>query len=377
MGHYLPGYRAGGALRSVAELASVVADCSELRVLTSDRDLGDTEPYPGICTRTWVGFGEYSVCYVRRHAGEILSVLRSSRADILYLNSFFDPHFSILPIVATWLFGGPRPQIFIAPRGEFSPRALRLKRVKKWLFLKIAKFLGAYRGVVWHASTELEAADIRRAVGSLAEDVRIAQDLVSPSRIAAGTLAVDSLVTNRVPLRLCFLSRISAMKNLDYALSILRRLDVQAVFSIYGPEEDEVYSAQCRKMAQALPANVQAHFHGPLDHKRVAEVLSQHHLFLLPTQGENFGHVIAESLAVGTPVLISNQTPWRGLERSGVGWDLPLSKPNDFLAAIRAVAEMDAVAYAAMRMRASQHHLGRSRADQVRDTLALFGLQGG
>ena len=50
-------------------------------------------------------------------------------------------------------------------------------------------------------------------------------------------------------------------------------------------------------------------------------------LFFLPTRGENFGHVIAEALSVGTPVLISDQTPWRKLAAVGLGHDLPLAVP--------------------------------------------------
>ena len=35
-----------------------------------------------------------------------------------------------------------------------------------------------------------------------------------------------------------------------------------------------------------------------------------HDLFVFPTLGENFGHVIYESLMCGTPVLVSDNTPW-------------------------------------------------------------------
>ena len=35
---------------------------------------------------------------------------------------------------------------------------------------------------------------------------------------------------------------------------------------------------------------------------------------ILPTKGENFGHVIAESLSASLPVIISQNTPWRNLQ---------------------------------------------------------------
>lgn len=54
------------------------------------------------------------------------------------------------------------------------------------------------------------------------------------------------------------------------------------------------------------------------------------------------GHVIAEALSAGTPVLISDRTPRRHLARDGVGWDLPLANPQPF---------RDAIAEAAVRCR--------------------------
>ncbi len=68
--------------------------------------------------------------------------------------------------------------------------------------------------------------------------------------------------------------------------------------------------------------------HGPLPPDRVAEALRANHLLFLPTRSENFGHVILEALAAGCPVLLSDRTPWRNLARAGVGWDLPLDRPE-------------------------------------------------
>jgi hypothetical protein len=46
--------------------------------------------------------------------------------------------------------------------------------------------------------------------------------------------------------------------------------------------------------------------------------LAEYDLFLFPTLGENYGHVISEALASGCPVVISDQTPWRNLEAEGI-----------------------------------------------------------
>ena len=50
----------------------------------------------------------------------------------------------------------------------------------------------------------------------------------------------------------------------------------------------------------------------------------------MPTRGENFGHIILQSLSVGCPVIISDQTPWKDLETQNVGWDLSLQQPESF-----------------------------------------------
>jgi glycosyltransferase involved in cell wall biosynthesis len=69
--------------------------------------------------------------------------------------------------------------------------------------------------------------------------------------------------------------------------------------------------------------------------------LAGYDLFLLPTRGENFGHAIFDALEVGLPVLISDQTPWRDLERIGAGWSLPLADPDRFAATIDRLAALE------------------------------------
>jgi glycosyltransferase involved in cell wall biosynthesis len=72
----------------------------------------------------------------------------------------------------------------------------------------------------------------------------------------------------------------------------------------------------------------------------VSETLSTYDLFFLPTFAENFGHSIAESMSVGTPVLISDNTPWRELEAKKWGWDFSLVQKENFVKAIKTVAEL-------------------------------------
>ena len=81
--------------------------------------------------------------------------------------------------------------------------------------------------------------------------------------------------------------------------------------------------------------------HGPVPAERVFAILRQHHLFLFPSLGESFGHVILESLQARCPVLISDRTFFRGLTEERGGWDLPLDRPEAFQAVLRRCVAMD------------------------------------
>ena len=103
-------------------------------MLTSDRDLGDTAPFPNIETEKWNEVGEASVMYVNRETLSvklIATIMKEKDFDYFYLNSFFDSKFSILPILAKRIDKKINGQLIVAPRGEFSPGALNIKAQKK------------------------------------------------------------------------------------------------------------------------------------------------------------------------------------------------------------------------------------------------------
>jgi glycosyltransferase involved in cell wall biosynthesis len=99
---------------------------------------------------------------------------------------------------------------------------------------------------------------------------------------------------------------------------------VPVEFDIWGTIEDEEYWRSCQASLERLPAHVRVEYKGPAKHNQIPDVLPSYDLMFLPSLGENYGHVIAESLVAGTPVLISDRTPWRNLAEHGVGWDLPI-----------------------------------------------------
>ena len=347
--YFLPGYKAGGPIRTLSNLVDNLGREIDFSILTSDRDFGDSQPYQNLQTQVWTGCRLARVCYIKSGLRRVLwlsSALRQTSHDVLYLNSLFDAHFTLWPLLLRRLGLSQTKPVILAPRGELSPGALSIKTRKKSLFLSVAKLLGLYRGAIWQASSDYEAADIRSFIG---QQARI---IVAPNLPSNIPFATDETLMSRQtmdPLRLAFLSRIAPKKNLDFALRVLRSVKVPVVFNLYGPEEDAAFTAECRRLAGSLPAHVQVSWHGAIHPEEVSTILASHDLFFFPTRGENYGHVIAEALSVGTPVLLSDTTPWRDLEAAGVGWDLPLDEEAAFARCIEKCAQRTPGDYATWR----------------------------
>lgn len=333
-GYYLPGFKGGGPIRTIANMVDQLGDEFNFALYTADRDLGDSAPYTSVQPNAWQRVGKADVFYASPERGwvwQLWKTIANYQGNTIHLNSFFAFRFSILPMFF-WRILKPRATIILGPRGEFSEGALNLKKEKKKLFISVVQKLGLYKKIVWHASSEFESADIRRVMG---DDVKIhvAIDIASPQ--------AEMKLKKRLPgapLRIVFVSRISPKKNLFGAIEVLKKTKSQVLFDVYGPTEDPNYWAACQEAAKLLPENVRFQYSGELQPMQVPDKMAEYDLFFLPTLGENFGHVIAEALSSGLPVLISDTTPWRDLAEKLLGWDIPLNRVDQFVECIEACA---------------------------------------
>jgi glycosyltransferase involved in cell wall biosynthesis len=337
LSNYLPGFKAGGILRTIVNTVDFLGDEFEFLIVTQDRDLLESTPYPGITIKQWQPVGGASVYYLPPRSCTIrglAKLLADTPHDILYLNSFFDSVFTIKLLLARKMGWLPKGPVILAPRGELVEGPLMLKYSKKITYILLSKLLDLYRDIVWQASSDYEAQDFVRVMSIKPDSIHVALDL--PSKILPGLELVDSVrqAAYAGDLRIVFLSRLTREKNLDYALKILNKVTKRVVFDIYGPAEDATYWKECRELINRLPANVTVNYLGGVNPDQVLQVLSRYDLFFFPTTGENYGHVIAEALTAGTPVLISNETPWRNLRADGFGWDLSLAQMESFVTVI-------------------------------------------
>ncbi len=335
-----------------------LSDEFEFLVITRDRDLGVSTRLAGVVPDRWDNHGSARCLYLstrRRLMGGLITSVRRSRHDILYLNSLFSIQFTLIPLLIRRFGFVPRRGLVIAPRGETDDRALAIKRRRKRLYLWFVHRLRLLDNAIWHAATREEAESIRRRFGAKTR-VLIARDIPMRPGVEA------SLPPKQVgTLEIVFLSRIARMKNLDFAIAALTAVHGIVNFNVFGPIEDRQYWADCQRLADRLPGNVKLRYRGLVKPDEVTQVILRHHLFFLPTQGESFGHAIVESLMAGCPVLISDQTPWHNLEARRAGWELPLSRPDLFRQVIERCVGMTHADLATWSAGARQ--LGREIAD--------------
>ena len=122
--HYLPGFRAGGPIRTLSNLVEQLGAEYEFWIVTRDRDLGDDAPYAGIVPGRWHPLDAARVYHAAPQdlaPAALARLLAATPADLLYLNSFFSPRMSILPLLLRRLGRIPQWPVVLAPRRPQRP----------------------------------------------------------------------------------------------------------------------------------------------------------------------------------------------------------------------------------------------------------------
>lgn len=336
---YEPGFKGGGPIQSIKNLVENLSDELDIYILTSDRDLGDTTPYPGIKRNEWVEYQGAKVYYSVdswKWIYKLRDIIQEGNFDYIYLNSFFSLKYSIYPVMLKKIGLLPNNKFIIAPRGEFSPGALKLKRNKKRIFIIFSNLARLHHNMSWHATSEIEKAHIYNNIAPLS--IKIISNLTKNYT----HVFPNKRIKKQGELNIIFLSRIHPKKNLKYAIKILKKIKKgQITFNVYGPIEDQEYWSTCLDEVRLLPSNITFVYHGEVENKEVSKLFTNHHLFLFPTFGENFGHVIAESLLNGCLTLTSDETPWNNMADFGAGADFPLKNESEFVDYINTMVDMD------------------------------------
>ena len=216
--------------------------------------------------------------------------------------------------------------LVISPRGMLEQWSLGRSRAKKFLVWHAFENENLRAATMFHATSAAELESLRR--------LRLRQPVaVIPNGVELPDLAATpprALPEGKFPALagkrwLLFLSRLHPKKGVGELLQAWAQLaprfpDWHLILA--GPDRENFGDA-LKRQAGAAGIAAQVTFTGMLAGADKCALLGNADLFVLPTHSENFGIVIAESLAHGVPVVTTQAAPWAELETARCGWWIP------------------------------------------------------
>ena len=340
---FIPGFKAGGPIRSCVNLVENLNDIFDFSVITRDTDYCETTPYASVKSNEWNktknGLRIYYFSADQLNKKNIRAVLAGEEFDFVYMNSVFSLYFTIYPLLI--LKKNKFQHIVLAPRGMFAKNALAIKAMKKNMFLFLARCTGLFNDITFSASNYQEAGEIKKAMG-VHTSVKIAANL--PKKDSLKPFTSRTKISGSV--KLINIARIAPEKNLKYALEVLLMVEEKVEFDIYGPIYDRNYWEECRKLIEQMPVNIKINYKQAIENNKIPLLLPEYHFMFMPTLGENFGHIILESLSSGCPVIISDKTIWKNApDKPVLGWDIPLDQKSLFVDTIEKCAGINQEEY--------------------------------
>lgn len=205
-----------------------------------------------------------------------------------------------------------------SPRGAFSEWAMNWGSRIKPMFWKLLQHPALKNVTCFHATAECEYHDIRRL--GFRQPVAIIPNGID--------LNVKKKKKNKIRKTILFLGRIHPNKGLDMLIPAWKKVKeypesqnwtLRIVGSDEGNNVRKGYLEDCIKLVKELKVN-DIEFMGPLYGENKIEAFKNADLFVLPSYSENFAMTVAESLSVGTPVIVSKGAPWEQLSTYNAGW---------------------------------------------------------
>ena len=168
MDWFLPGYKAGGPIRSVANIVTALSKYFDFYIVTRNTDLVGDIPYKEVEPNKWHSKYAAHVYYIsadKYSKEKIKELIGERKYDVMYLNSLYSSQYALTPLrIRNKHF--PDLKTVLAPRGMLGEGALQTKSLKKSVFLKTTKLFQFFKTITWHATTEDEKRTISKTFGA-------------------------------------------------------------------------------------------------------------------------------------------------------------------------------------------------------------------
>jgi glycosyltransferase involved in cell wall biosynthesis len=257
----------------------------------------------------------------------------------------------------------------VRPAGMLDPWSLAYRGWKKRPYYAVVERRNLKGAAAVHATSAWEAENLARLGLGNIHVIPLAVGLPAAADSAQRPQPTDAL-------RLLFLGRLHPKKGLPVLLSAVDKLRGQAVpvhLTIAGAG-DARYRGELESRVDGVGLTPHVEFTGFVEGERKAELFRRSHVFVLPSYQENFGIAVAEALAYGLPVVISDQVALaQEVREAGAGRVVPVDNATSLAEALRGYADPEARQCAARNARS----LAAQRFDHDALAAALFRLYAG
>ncbi|WP_075503871.1 glycosyltransferase [Candidatus Pelagibacter communis] len=202
----------------------------------------------------------------------------------------------------------------IQPHGMLEPWSLNQKSFKKKIALKLFQLRNLSNAEAFVATSKMEYKNLRKL--KIKKPIAIIPNgIFNPPKI-------KKKKNNKV-IQILFLSRIHPKKGILNLLNVLSKIKLNNWhLRIVGTGEKKYLNFILKKIRN-LKIEKKVTYVGPLDDKKKYNEYFKSDIFVLPSFSENFGLVVPEALSCGLPVITSNKTPWKDLDKFKCGWCIP------------------------------------------------------
>ncbi|MCB9433784.1 MAG: glycosyltransferase [Ardenticatenaceae bacterium] len=305
----------GGPARSITGLCDALADLALLIRLIS-LDLGRQFAAPivpkssrveTVLVRRQVAFGLQQI-WIPHFKKALVSAVANGDVMLMHDHGLWEPSNQIAAQVAH----EHHLPLIVSVRGTLEPWSWEQKKIKKTVAWYAYQRHNLSQAVAIHATSQLEAMHIR--------ELGFKQPIILlPNGVGSPPLPNKKITSSNVR-TLLFLSRVHPKKGLLNLVKAFANLNPEKWQILIAGPDTVGHQAEVEGLVRALNLGQAVKFMGAVANDAKWKVYQEADLFVLPTFSENFGIVIAEALASGTPVITTKATPWHELETYQCGW---------------------------------------------------------
>lgn len=248
-------------------------------------------------------YHQFAVSYIFK------AVTTALKAQIVHLTGIFAPTSFAIGICCFLL----RKSMVWSVRGEFDTYALNNNRTIKKIIIYFVKVLNKISSITFHSTCLAETNYIRKVLGDNTSIIEVPNYMELPKTILREKDSMPYFL---------YIGRHHSKKGLDnlikgVALSI-NFINSNYMMLIAG--EETLYTNYLKDLVSELNLETKIMFIGELTGEAKEKIYSNAYFTVFPSHTENFGNVVIESLAQGTPVIASKGTPWEVLEQFNAGF---------------------------------------------------------